>query len=239
VDISAIENFSAREYERFQRVCNSLLANTFVVNFTIKDEQKVPNPDYIFLAKNKELIQNYLDMAGWSLHKSEHHDYYYVSNDMEANRLRLNKETTGIILALRLIYDENSETAGLNQDVELKMRELLEKVVTDYPVLSNRGNPNMKEVARYLRIIEGHMIIQRISGNFSDMDCRFLILPTILTVVSAEKIRILAAQLKEEESGSPDDGEINGGNVYSGETYGTEEQDVIEDDEQDTTDNDE
>ena len=210
-DIILIGGFSARDNERFQRICNSLLANTFVVSFIVKDGQKVPNPDYLFLTRNRDLVKNYLEMAGWELQKSEHHDYYYVTNDMEANRLRLNKEATGIILALRLIYDENSETAGLNQDVEIKTRELLEKVVTDYPLLSSKGNPNMKEVARYLRIIEDHMIVQRISGFFSDMDCRFLILPTILTVVSAEKIRILTAQLRAEESGEIGD---SGGEAY-------------------------
>jgi len=97
--------------------------------------------------------------------------------------------------------------------VEIKTRELLEKVVTDYPLLSSKGNPNMKEVARYLRIIEDHMIVQRISGFFSDMDCRFLILPTILTVVSAEKIRILTAQLRSEESGNPIGGEAYNADV--------------------------
>jgi hypothetical protein len=210
VDIAAIESFSAREYERFQRICNSLLANTFVINFIVKDEQKLPNPDYIFLVKNRELVKYYLEMAGWELYKSEHHDYFYVTNELEANRLKLNKDTTGIILALRLIYDENSEAAGLNQDVEIKTRELLEKAVTEYPFLSSRGNPNMKDVARYLRIIEDHRIVQRISGKFSEMDCRFLILPTILTIVSAEKIRVLTAQLRSEEAGSVEGGGKHG-----------------------------
>lgn len=201
-DITTIENFTAREDERFRRIVNTLFSSTFIAPYIIKEEKRIPNQDYNFLTKHGELISDYLELSGWELNKSEHHDYFYVSNEIEVNRMKLNKEATGIILALRLIYDENSETAGLNQDVEIKVRDLLDKAVTDYPFLSTRGTPNMKDVARYLRLMEDHLIVQRISGRFNEVDCRFLILPTILTVVSAEKIRTLVTQLKADDGDS-------------------------------------
>lgn len=51
-------------------------------------------------------------------------------------------------------------------------------------------------------ILENHSIIQRIEGKYNQPDCRFAILPTILTAVSAERLHEVAAVLrKEEENG--------------------------------------
>ena len=80
------------------------------------------------------------------------------------------------------------------------MREVLEKVVTDYAILP--AKPNMEEFKREMLILEKHSIIQRIEGKYNQPDCRFAILPTILTAVSAERLHEVAAVLrKEEENG--------------------------------------
>ena len=79
-------------------------------------------------------------------------------------------------------------------------REVLEKVVTDYAILP--AKPNMEEFKRAMLILENHSIIQRIEGKYNQPDCRFAILPTILTAVSAERLHEVAAVLrKEEENG--------------------------------------
>ena len=75
---------------------------------------------------------------------------------------------------------------------------MLEKVVTDYAILP--AKPNMDEFRRAMLVFENHAVIQRIEGRYNQADCRFAILPTILTAVSAERLHEAAAVLRKEEN---------------------------------------
>ena len=195
---SIIENFSQRELEQFKSVCNKLLSSTFITK-TIKHPSKgiVDNPDYRFLLVNKSVVEDYLSLLDWRLYHNDTNGFFYVENSNETNRLDLDKISTSIILALRLIYDENYERAGLDHDVICTVRDLLEKLVTDYAIMT--AKPNMKEVKKYLTLFENHCLVQRIEGKFNEYDCKFTILPTILIAVSAEKLETIVSALKEEE----------------------------------------
>ena len=76
------------------------------------------------------------------------------------------------------------------------MRDVLEKVVTDYAILP--AKPNMDEVKRALTLLENHSIIQRIEGKFSQSGCKFAILPTVLAAVSSEKLNDVVSVLRKE-----------------------------------------
>lgn len=198
MDLSIIENFSQRELEQFKSVCNKLLSSTFITK-KINQPPKgiIDNPDYRFLLINKSIVEDYLSLLDWRLYHNDTNGFFYVDNSNEANRLNLDKISTSIILAIRLIYDENYERAGLDQDVICTVRDLLEKLVTDYAIMS--AKPNMKDVKRYLTVLDSHYIIQKIEGKYNEYDCKFTILPTILVAVSAEKLDALVSALKEEE----------------------------------------
>ena len=123
--------------------------------------------------------------------------YFYVLNTDEANRCNLSKKETAILLALRLIYEENMENLGLEQDAICTVRDVLEKVVTDYQILP--AKPNMEEVKRALTLLENHAILQRIEGKFNQNNCQIAILPTILSAVSADKLNLVVSVLRKEE----------------------------------------
>ena len=91
----------------------------------------------------------------------------------------------------------------MEQDAICTVRDVLEKVVTDYAILP--AKPNMEEVKRALTRLENHSIIQRIDGKFNKGNCKFAILPTVLSVVSADKLNMIVATLRKEE----DDEEID------------------------------
>ena len=44
------------------------------------------------------------------------------------------------------------------------------------------------ELLEALTLLENHAIIQRVEGKFNQGSCKFVILPTILTAVSGEKL---------------------------------------------------
>ena len=198
MSVADINNYTQKEIEQFKSVCNQLLGRTFIVKTIYRpDKGNINNPDYLFLSQHYEDIRDYLLLIDWQLHKDDFNGYFYVLNTEEANRLSLSKTSTCILLALRMIYDENKDRMGLEHDVLCTVRDVLEKVVTDYAILSTR--PNMDEVRRALSIMDDHNIIQKIDKKYSQKDCRFVILPTILTVVSSEKLNAIVSQIRKEE----------------------------------------
>jgi hypothetical protein len=194
MDWAVIDGFNDKELEFFRTACNHLLGRTFVTRIAYGDGEKKHNPEYTFIAQYQQLVHDYLALAGWELFQDQYNGYFYVQNDLEENRLTMDKDTTGMLLALRLIYDENSERAGLNQDVICYVRELLEKTVTDFAILKQK--PNMRDIRKSLQLMEKHCIIAKLDGRFNEMGCRFTILPTILTAVSTEKLNILVERMK-------------------------------------------
>lgn len=197
MDFSVLQSYTQKETDQFKSVCNQLLSHTFVTRTIYRqDKGNVNNPDYTFLTIHYEIIKEYLALLDWDLHKNDYNGFFFVRNSNEANRCILNKKATAILLALRMIYDENQERLGLNRDTVCTVRDVLEKTVTDYAILSTR--PNMDEVKQCLITLENHRVIQRIEGRFNQATCKFAILPTILIAVSSERLDAVVATLKQE-----------------------------------------
>ena len=199
MNLDFISSATAKELQQFKSVCNQLLSRTFVVRTLYRPgRERLNNPDYIFLSIHFEAVRDYLSLLDWDLRHDEANGCLYVINTDEANRLILSKRETAILLALRMLYDESQERLGLEQDALCTVREVLEKVVTDYAILP--AKPNMDEFRRAMLVFENHAVIQRIEGRYNQPDCRFAILPTILTAVSAERLHETAAVLRKEEN---------------------------------------
>ena len=187
-----------KELEQFKAVCNQLLSRTYVVRTLYKPgDGRVNNPDYVFLSTHYEAIRDYLALLDWDLRKDDFNGYFYVLNTDEANRCNLSKKETAILLAIRMIYEENIERLGLEQDAICTVRDVLEKVVTDYAILP--AKPNMDEVKRALTLLDNHSVIQRLEGKYNQGSCKFAILPTVLSVVSSEKLNAIVSTLRKEE----------------------------------------
>lgn len=198
MNIDWINGATQKELEQFKAICNQLLSRTYVVKTLCRaDKVRVNNPDYIFLSIHYAEVREYLALLDWDLRKDDFNGYFYVVNTDEANRCQLDKKQTAILLALRMIYDENQERLGLEHDAICTVRDLLEKVVTDYAILSSK--PNMDEVKRALTLFDNHCVIQRLEGKYSQGSCKFAILPTVLTVVSSEKLDAVVSVLRKEE----------------------------------------
>ena len=105
-----IQQATSKELEQFKSVCNQLLSRTYVVRTLYRPGKgRVNNPDYTFLSLHYETVQDYLSLLDWNLRRDTLNGYFYVVNTDEANRCNLNKKETAILLALRMIYEENLE----------------------------------------------------------------------------------------------------------------------------------
>ena len=198
MNLEWLNSATQKELEQFKSVCNQLLSRTYLVRTVYRPGKgRVDNPDYFFLVRHFEQVQDYLVLLDWDLRKDDMNGYFYLLNKDEANRCSLNKKETAILLAVRLLYDENQERLGLEQDAICTVRDLLEKVVTDYAILP--AKPNMEEVGRALTLLDHHCLIQRLEGKYKQGSCKFAILPTVLTAVSSEKLNAVVAVLRKEE----------------------------------------
>lgn len=198
MNIDWINSATQKDLDHFKSVCNQLLSRTYIVRTLYKPGNgRINNPDYTFLSIHYEEIREYLSLLDWDLRKDDLNGYFYVLNTDEANRCNLNKKETAILLAIRMIYEENQERLGLEQDAVCTVRDVLEKVVTDYAILP--AKPNMDEVKRAFTLLENHSIIQRIDGKYNQGSCKFAILPTILSAVSSEKLNAVISVLRKEE----------------------------------------
>ena len=203
MNFNAINDLSAKEVEQFKAICNYLLSHTFMVRTIFNPEKgRINNPDYIFLSIHYETVREYLSLLDWDLRKDDYNGYYYILNTNEVNRRSLNKATTAILLALRLIYEENQGLVGLDNDVICTVGDALDKIVVDYAILSAR--PNMDEVKRCFRLLENHNVIQRIDGKFNQNSCKFAILPTVLTAVSSERLEAVVSAMRKAEEKEED-----------------------------------
>lgn len=198
MNIDWINGATQKELDQFKAICNQLLSRTYVVKTLCRpDKVRVNNPDYIFLSIHYTEVREYLALLDWDLRKDDFNGFFYVVNTDEANRCQLDKKQTAILLALRMIYDENQERLGLEHDAICTVRDLLEKVVTDYAILPSK--PNMDEVKRALTLLDNHCVIQRLEGKYSQGSCKFAILPTVLAVVSSEKLDAVVSVLRKEK----------------------------------------
>ena len=198
MNVDWINGATQKELDQFKSVCNQLLSRTYLVKTLCRsDKVRINNPDYLFLSSHYAEVREYLALLDWDLRKDDFNGYFYVINTDEANRCQLDKDQTAILLAIRMIYDENQERLGVEHDAICTVRDLLEKVVTDYAILSAR--PNMKDVKRALTLLDNHCVIQRIEGKYSQGNCKFAILPTVLSVVSSEKLDAVVSVLRKEE----------------------------------------
>ena len=91
-----VTNATAKELEQFKSVCNQLLSRTYIVRTIYQPGKgRVDNPDYLFLSRHYEAVQEYLSLLDWDLRRDELNGYFYVLNTDEANRCNLNEKRNG------------------------------------------------------------------------------------------------------------------------------------------------
>lgn len=188
------ERFTDKDKELFAKVCNLLLSETFVVRNDYRGgNTNSRNQDYIFLSHNFEVVSEYLELAGWRLYKDDINGLIYVENEIGTNKVSLTADQTHILLILRLIYDEHANV-NVYSGVMSKVEEVLHQLVDVFHFFDKK--PNMSEFKRIMKTFDDYNIIKLINGNYAEVDCDFVILPTIKIVVSSERIEAVASEIK-------------------------------------------
>ena len=202
----AFEKLNLTEQEAFRRIVNWLLAHTYLLQgtYAFEDNMNRTNPDYLFVERNFELFQDYLEYAGFRLERDSNYGVIFLSSSYEFNRVKLDKATTLMLYVLRLIYEEEREKLSLSRDIFTTTGDLVHKMLSLGVTKRKPANLTLRDS---LRTLNRFRIVEKVDGPWENADTRLLILPTILFIVTNERISNMYQLIDEEETGEHEETE--------------------------------
>lgn len=185
------ERLTNSEKEEFRRLLSSLLSHTFLIRdiYDTKESIMIVNPEYRFVERNFELFMEYLSFGGWTLQKDSNYGVISLANVYEYNRVRLDRNTTLILYTLRLIFEEEREKVALRNEILTTVANTVHKMITLGLI---KKKPSDKDLIEAFRQLDNYRVIQKIAGSWEDAESKLLILPSILFIVTNERISKLA-----------------------------------------------
>ena len=191
------EKLNMTDQETFRRMVNWLLAHTYLLqgDYAFEDNMRRTNPDYLFVERNFELFQSYLEYAGFRLERDTNYGVISLASSYEFNRIKLDKLTTLILYVLRLIYEEEREKLSLSRDIFTTTGDLVHKMISLGVIKRKPANLSLRDS---LRTLNRFRIVEKVDGPWENADTRLLILPAILFVVTNERISNMYQLIDEE-----------------------------------------
>lgn len=196
--INDFEKLNNTEKDTFKRLVNLILAKTFVIrDYYDKVEKRMRvHSNYRFIERHFELFVDYLSYSGWKLHKDNNYGVIHLNSEYEYNRTGFNKFTTLVLMTMRLIFEENREEISIRNEVVVGVNSFVQKMLTLDMI---KKKPSAKDLVDALRTLLKFQIIEKIEGRWEDPDTNIIILPSILFILSNEKIKELSDLLLEEQ----------------------------------------
>ena len=204
----AFEKLNLTEQEAFRRIVNWLLAHTYLLQgtYAFEDNMNRTNPDYLFVERNFELFQDYLEYAGFRLERDSNYGVIFLSSSYEFNRVKLDKATTLMLYVLRLIYEEEREKLSLSRDIFTTTGDLVHKMLSLGVIKRKPANLTLRDS---LRTLNRFRIVEKVEGPWENADTKLLILPTILFIVTNERISNMYQLIDDDEEGEHEETEAD------------------------------
>jgi hypothetical protein len=188
------------EQSQFAEAVQRLLSNGLIWREDENDRRV-----YGFLARRRELVADYLQIAGWELRHDERIFVYHLVHREGAHRRRLNRDTTIWLLLLRLIYAQQREstTLSLTRYPVVTVGELIQRYAEFFPGQTVRKKTSLDEALRTLQSLK--LIRDAQGGVLRSGNSEQLIelLPTLEIVVPAGAIAAVAERLQEYRRSAP------------------------------------
>jgi hypothetical protein len=193
-------SLSELDQEEFARVVNALLLKSFIVRDMFDTRQRTMriNPDYRFIERYYSLINDYLKYAGWSITQDALNGVYALENSFEHNRIRIDRETSLIIYALRLAYEKNKHEGNQGGEAVYMTTPALLKMMLDYGITMLNKKITGRQLGRSLRFMALHNIIAKVAGSYDEGNVSFYILPSIIYAVDNAKIVAMSEALEQQ-----------------------------------------
>ena len=193
-DYEALNNYDKGE---FRRLGNYLLSRTYLSRYSYRSSEQMtlPNRDYQLAMRFFPILKEYFYLTGWALEKDDNYGYISLINSYDNNRYRLDQFTTLFLYTCRLIYEEQREQASSFHTVGTSTKDVILKMES---LSLLKKKETKKERVEAQRSLAHYNIIEKMDSAAWDSDGnRFLILPSILSMISNQGINDMMAELEE------------------------------------------
>ena len=191
---------SGSDQTKFAEIVNKLLLKGFIVRDIFDNREKLirVNPDFRFVERHYDLINDYLKFAGWVFNKDLILGVFSLYNEYEDKRIRIDRETSLILFTLRLIYEDEKQENGSSSSQSIYMTTpSLIKMMLDHGIQMPGKKITGRLIGRSLRFMANHNIISKVSGSYDEGNVSFYILPSIIYAIDNEKIIAMSNALDE------------------------------------------
>ena len=198
------------EKNNFSKCVNVLLLKGFVVRdyYDIKERSMRTSSEYRFLDKYFELIDSYLSFSGWHIEKDVILGVITLINLEGDNRMKLDREISLTIFALRLIYERDKDQSSSTSESIYVTTPLLVRYMLEHGIVLPNKRLTARNLSRSLRFLLNHNVISKVSGNFDEGNVAFYILPSIVYCLDNEKIRAISEALDEIKDDDKDENSL-------------------------------
>ena len=159
---------------RFRTVAAKLLAGE-VVRMPEAPTERLGS-DWSFLDRYRDAFAEYVGIAGFRVLVDEDYKFACLVHDDPALRETLDKATSRVAVACRLLYHREQQTVHLTAGVEVTMRDLLERLDLTGGVGNRTPRIKTLEALRTLARFEMVSLPPRFSGYEEE---RFMITPVL------------------------------------------------------------
>ena len=193
-EYEALNNYDKGE---FRRLGNYLLSHTYLSRYSYSPAEQMtkPNRDYQLVSRFFSILKEYFYLTGWILEKDDNYGYISLINLYDHNRYRLSEFTTLFLYTCRLIYEEQREQASSFHTVYTGTGEVVQKM-DSLGLIKKRTTKTQRIEAQ--RSLAHYNIIEKMDTSAWDADGnKFLILPTIMSIVSNQGINEMMVELED------------------------------------------
>lgn len=187
------------EQNEFASVVNTLLLKGFIVRDIFDSREKIlrTNEYYRYIERHFELVNDYLKFSGWNIEKDSLLGVIALSNFYTENRLKIDRETSLILFALRLIYEnEKTESNIATQAIYITTPGLIKTMIDDGIYMPGKKLTG-RSIGRSLRFLANHNIISKVSGSYDEGNVNFYVLPSIVYALDNDRIVAMSNALDE------------------------------------------
>src|SRR5262245_32559299 len=180
---------SSTEQTQFAEAVRRLLADGLI--WREDEEDRRANS---FLLRRRELVADYLAVAGWELRHEERIGAFHVVHRDGAHRRRLSREATVWLLLLRLIYAEKHERleVGLTRYPVVEVGEVARRYAEFFPGQNIRKRSSLSDALRSFQALK---LVRAAGGEAirtGGTEQLIELLPTLEIIVPSASIAALA-----------------------------------------------
>lgn len=188
--IDYFEALSVDEQEKVSSTIRTLYKQTFLLErkYDKKTKRYSLNPEYNECTKHLDFLKAYFRIMDIDVVESTSAGVIYIRGEQTVGE-KLPKLATLYILVLKLIFDEQMETASNFVNAVTSLGEMHEKLAA-YRLLKKQ--PSVTEIRRALALLRKYQIIESLD-MLDDLDgpVRMVIYPTVHVVLMGDDVRAL------------------------------------------------